>query len=150
MSIRRQWWPVAKIWRLTPPYDSIGIRVAPASLHIKQLDGADTVINHENIKQLIDDKKVSPSLAIYRWGQGVVSHTFCSNCGSKLFIVGTLPEGMPDGLGGPFVSINLRALDISQHSHSLEDLSKPENLYYVDGANSFASQQGQPFPGGTW
>lgn len=124
---------------------SIGIMLGNNDIKLRQSDGAEKVINYDNVKT-----EAPPELATYiagiRKDGGKVNMHFCNKCGADLFYTESIPA-MPEN----FINVNLMALDLKSIGIDYKDVTHPEVSTYVSGLDdSWNRRKGEPFDNGSW
>ncbi|KAH8831998.1 hypothetical protein DL96DRAFT_856927 [Flagelloscypha sp. PMI_526] len=78
-------------------------------------------------------------------GEDESYHCFCKKCGTHVF---TLFFYKP--MGGHSSTVNVCALDVESIGKSMKELTRIENMTYVDGRETFGSRKGEPWDFGSW
>ncbi|KAH8831801.1 hypothetical protein DL96DRAFT_1706214 [Flagelloscypha sp. PMI_526] len=87
-----------------------------------------------------------PSPERHKPGENEMIQCFCSKCGNTTFTVMNL-----EWFGGKSITVSARLLDFKAIGKDFKDITDPKNMTYTDGlTDTFATQKGEPYPGGAW
>ncbi|KAH8831999.1 hypothetical protein DL96DRAFT_856849 [Flagelloscypha sp. PMI_526] len=127
------------------------------SVHLKEhgnlvllKDGKEIPLDAQNVHDFADDGLTAyvhfPEKRVV--GEREMYLCFCNRCGVHMFIIGFFKQEEPNC---HFVSLNVRSLDVESVGLSMKELSKIENMGYVNvREDKFDLRKGEPWGNGSW
>ncbi|KAH8833078.1 hypothetical protein DL96DRAFT_1811622 [Flagelloscypha sp. PMI_526] len=111
-------------------------------------DGKEIPINASNVGEFAADG-LSDYIAfpdLFKKGEHEVHLTFCNKCGVHPFVICHMTP-----MGGHFVCVNIRCVDLKAIGKDIKDLTAPEKMNYCNGlGGTWATRKGEQWPGGAW
>lgn len=125
-------------------------KVSGDSLLLHDIDGTSAVFNYKDNLDGRDSQMRNTNLSTYRFNLDnpdiMIFRHFCNHCGIPVFVT-----AYAGGHGGAIASININSLDLEKVGIDRSQITRPENMVYIDGKeNLFKSQTGKPWRHGAW
>jgi hypothetical protein len=120
------------------------------SLLLKEEDGSYAVFTYKDNVDGKESRMRNNNLSSYRFifdnPEFMIFRHFCNNCGIPVFV-----SAYASAFGGAVASINVNALNLQEAGIDRKDITRPENMGYINGQEpDFSMQKGEPWAHGCW